>query len=81
MKKYRLKKRNDINWIIVLIFIMIALIFVNIGYSLWSTRLNIFGNVTLDMNRPHLDVSVPAVQGGRYVNIEEIARFEGVKDE
>ena len=47
MKKYRLKKRNYINWIIVLIFIMIALIFVNIGYSLWSTRLNIFGNVTL----------------------------------
>jgi hypothetical protein len=81
MKKYRLKKRNYINWIIVLIFIMIALIFVNIGYSLWSTRLNIFGNVTLDLNRPHLDVSVPAVQGGRYVNIEENAGFEFVKDE
>lgn len=69
------------NWIIVLIFIMIALIFVNIGYSLWSTRLNIFGNVTLDLNRPHLDVSVSAVQGGRYVNIEENAGFEFVKDE
>lgn len=81
MKKYRLKKRNYINWIIVLIFIMIALIFVNIGYSLWSTRLNIFGNVTLDLNRPHLDVSVPITQGGRYISFENNEGFDFIKDE
>lgn len=81
MKKYRLKKHNYMNWIIVLIFIMIALIFVNIGYSLWSTRLNIFGNVTLDLNRPHLDVSVPITQGGRYISFENNEGFDFIKDE
>lgn len=81
MKKYKLKKHNYMNWIIVLIFIMIALIFVNIGYSLWSTRLNIFGNVTLDLNRPHLDVSVPITQGGRYVSFENNEGFDFIKDE
>lgn len=81
MKKYGLKKHNYINWIIVLIFIMIALIFVNIGYSLWSTRLNIFGNVTLDLNRPHLEVTVPLIEGGRYVNLDDNSCFNFVKDE
>lgn len=81
MKKYRLKKHNYINWIIVLIFIMIALIFVNIGYSLWSTRLNIFGNVTLDLNRPHLEVTVPLIEGGRYINLNDNSGFDFVRDE
>lgn len=81
MKKYRLKKHNYINWIIVLIFVMIALIFVNIGYSMWSTRLNIFGKVTLDLNRPYLEVTVPVVEGGRYIDFSDGSGFEFVKDE
>lgn len=81
MKKYRLKKRNYINWIIVLIFIMIALIFVNIGYSLWSTRLNILGNVTLDLNRPHLEITIPVAEGGRYISLNDNSGFDFIKDE
>lgn len=81
MKKYRLKKHAYINWIVVLIFLMIALICVNIGYSLWSTKLNIFGKVTLDLNLPHLEVTLLKNSDEAYVALPENSGFTLVRDE
>lgn len=80
MGKYKLKKTTYINWIIILIFLLSALICVNIGYSLWSSKLNIFGKVDLELNTPHLDVVIPQISTGKYINLNS-SDFVFVKDE
>lgn len=81
MGKYKLKKHTYINWVIVLIFLMIALIFINIGYSLWTTKLNIFGKVTLDLNVPQLEVTVPKATSNSYIHMQENNGFKIIRDE
>lgn len=72
MKKYKLRKRYYSNAIIVLAFLIIALVTINIGYSLWSTKLNIAGKVTLELEVPYLDVSVVKLENDNYVSVSRI---------
>lgn len=70
MKKYKLRKKSYINAIVILIFLLVATGAINIGYSLWSSKLNIFGKVTLDLEVPNLEISILQKENGRYTNIE-----------
>lgn len=72
MKKYKLRKKSYINAIVILIFLLVATGAINIGYSLWSSKLNIFGKVTLDLEVPNLEISILQKENGRYTNIERI---------
>lgn len=81
MKKYRFRKQNYASWTVILIFLLVALIFVNIGYSLWSTKLDVFGNVRLELNIPNLEITIPITEGERRVNLYDSDGFLFVKDE
>lgn len=70
MKKYKLRKKSYINAIVILIFLLVVTGAINIGYSLWSSKLNIFGKVTLDLEVPNLEISILQKENGRYTNIE-----------
>ncbi len=72
MKKYKLRKKSYVNAIVILAFLVIATSAVNIGYSLWSSKLNISGKVTLDLEVPDLDVSILQKENGKYTDIERI---------
>lgn len=81
MKKYKLRKKYYSNVILVLAFLVATLVTINIGYSLWSTKLNISGKVTLDLEVPYLDVSIVKLENGHYSKCNGIAEFDSYKDE
>lgn len=58
MKRYRLRKKYSVSAIAILIVVIAILIFMNTGYSLWSSKLDIYGKVTLDFDPPLLEVSL-----------------------
>lgn len=57
--KYKIKKKHTISAVVIIIAILIVLIVMNTGYSLWNSKLNIYGKVTLDFTPPAIDVIVP----------------------
>lgn len=65
-KKYRLKKRHSISALTVIIVAIVTVIIMNVGYSLWSSKLNIYGKVTLDFEPPPIEVVVPARENNIY---------------
>ncbi|MCI8290646.1 MAG: hypothetical protein HFJ25_00080 [Clostridia bacterium] len=81
MKKYKLRKKYYSNVILVLAFLVATLITINIGYSLWSTKLNISGKVTLDLKVPYLDVSIVKLENGHYTYCRGITESDSYKDE
>lgn len=70
MKKYKLRKKSYINAIVILIFLVVVAGAINVGYSLWSSKLNISGKVSLNLEVPNLDVSILQTGAKRYTNIE-----------
>lgn len=67
-RKYRLKKRHSISALMIIIVAIVTVIVMNIGYSLWSSKLNIYGKVTLDFDPPPIEVVVPAKGSNVYTS-------------
>lgn len=72
-----LKKRYTMSVLGILIPVVVLLFVMNIGYSLWSSKLNIHTNVELDYKAPALDVDVPKKDNGQYVATSGFANATG----
>lgn len=76
MKK--LKKKYVISLISIIVPIIIVLLIMNGGYSMWTSKLNIAGRVTLEKKETKLEVSPIAIEGGRYINYSGFSNGETV---
>ena len=85
-KRYKLKRRYSISVFSILVITIALLGTLNIGYSLWSSKLNISGKVTLDEVPQPLDVSLISNGNGGYITntgfqTEEGTWFDFISDE
>lgn len=78
-KKYKVKKKYTVSVLTIIIIAVLALVIVNIGYSMWSSRLSIYGKVSLDFNPPVLETTVVPIEQGKYVNITGLTNDLGVQ--
>jgi len=67
-RRYRLKKKYSIRALIIILMIIGILIVMNVGYSLWSTKLNIYGKVTLDFDPPPLEITAVPNGNNEYIS-------------
>lgn len=70
MLKYKRKRKKNITMMISIAIIAI-LISINIGYALWSDRLDILGDVNLKYVEPKLENLTLNTTEGEYISIEE----------
>lgn len=75
-KRYSLKKRHAMSTLTIILVVIIFLIVMNVGYSLWSSKLNITGEVSLDFDPPAIETEV-ILNDNRYVNIGGITNDSG----
>lgn len=75
-KRYSLKKRHAMSTLTIILVVIILLIVMNVGYSLWSSKLNITGEVSLDFDPPAIETEV-ILNDNRYVNIGGITNDSG----
>lgn len=75
-KRYSLKKRHAMSTLTIILVVIIFLIVMNVGYSLWSSKLNITGEVSLDFDPPAIETEV-ILNDSRYVNIGGITNDSG----
>lgn len=66
-RKHIWKKRYTKSVLGILLPVLVLLIVMNTGYSLWSSKLNIRTKVSLDYKAPALDIVVPKQDSGQYV--------------
>ena len=78
-KKYKVKKKYTVSVLTIIIIAVLALVIVNIGYSMWSSRLSIYGKVSLDFNPPVLEATVVPIEQGKYVNVTGLTNDLGVQ--
>lgn len=67
-RKYKIRKRHRISALAIIGAVIVVLIVMNTGYSLWSSKLNIYGKVTLDYEPPAIEVNVPTTANNKYTN-------------
>ena len=66
--KIRIKKKYVVSILTLIIPIVIAILIMNGGYSIWSSKLNISGKVHLEKEETKLSVVPLVVENGRYIN-------------
>ncbi len=76
-KKYSLKRKHTMSTLAIILIVLAFLVVINVGYSLWSSKLNISGTVTLDFDPPLIEVSVVPIGDNRYVNISGLTNDSG----
>lgn len=68
-KRYSLKRKHTMSTLAIILIVLAFLVIMNIGYSLWSSRLNISGKVTLDFEPPAIEASVVPDENNHYVTL------------
>lgn len=76
-KKYSLKRKHTMSTLAIILIVLAFLVIMNVGYSLWSSKLNISGKVTLDFDPPAIEVSVVPSTDNRYVNVSGLTNDSG----
>jgi hypothetical protein len=66
MKKY--KRKIEINLITLICILIVVLMAINVGYSLWSSKLTINGKVTLDYEPQPLEVQIVPITSKSYTS-------------
>ena len=77
-RKYKIKKRHRISALAIIGAVIVVLIVMNTGYSLWSSKLNIYGKVTLNYEPPPIDVKVPTTEENKYTTASGMTNGMGV---
>ena len=77
-RKYKIKKRHRISALAIISAVIVVLIVMNTGYSLWSSKLNIYGKVTLTYEPPPIDVKVPTTEENKYTTTSGMTNGMGI---
>ena len=77
-RKYKIKKRHRISALAIISAVIVVLIVMNTGYSLWSSKLNIYGKVTLNYEPPPIDVKVPTTEENKYTTTSGMTNGMGI---
>ena len=77
-RKYKIKKRHRISALAIISAVIVVLIVMNTGYSLWSSKLNIYGKVTLNYEPPPIDVKVPTTEENKYTTTSGMTNGLGI---
>lgn len=78
-KKYSLKRKHTMSTLAIILIVLAFLVVMNVGYSLWSSKLNISGTVTLDFDPPAIEASVIPNADNRYVNVSGLTNDSGTE--
>ena len=78
-KKYSLKRKHTMSTLAIILIVLAFLVVMNVGYSLWSSKLNISGTVTLDLDPPAIEASVIPNADNRYVNVSGLTNDSGIE--
>ncbi len=78
-KKYSLKRKHTMSTLAIILIVLAFLVVMNVGYSLWSSKLNISGTVTLDLDPPAIEASVIPNADNRYVNVSGLTNDSGTE--
>lgn len=78
-KKYSLKRKHTMSTLAIILIVLAFLVVMNVGYSLWSSKLNISGMVTLDFDPPAIEASVIPNVDNRYVNVSGLTNDSGTE--
>ena len=78
-KKYSLKRKHTMSTLAIILIVLAFLVVMNVGYSLWSSKLNISGTVTLDFDPPAIEASVIPNADNRYVNVSGLINDSGTE--
>ena len=76
-KKYSLKRKHTMSTFAIVLTVLAFLVVMNVGYSLWSSKLNISGNVTLDFDPPAIEASVVQTADNKYVTVSGLTNDSG----
>ena len=78
-KKYSLKRKHTMSTLAIILIVLAFLVVMNVGYSLWSSKLNISGTVTLDLDPPAIEASVIPNADNIYVNVSGLTNDSGTE--
>ena len=76
-KQYSLKRKHTMSTLAIILIVLAFLVVMNVGYSLWNSKLNISGTVTLDFDPPPIEVSVVPIANNKYVNVTGLTNDSG----
>lgn len=80
MRRRRRLRKTYVSTTLIFIFILIMLLLVSVGYSLWSSKLNISGEVTLNMEEQALEMDVQKNSLGNFVSLYDNQNFEVISE-